>query len=230
MNDVEMRVTVSEGTRRLPIYLLLDCSYSMSGAPIEAVRRGIELFIREVLDDSLARDTVHVGVITFDSDARIVTNGLVLIQEFQPPQLSASGTTSLGQALRIFQQSLDTDVKPTVKGGEKGDWKPLAFILTDGMPTDEWQSPRQEILNRQERKVINVVTVGCGPNIDEQNLKNIAIGPTFCMDNSEASFKVFFQWVSQSVKSVSRSVSRPGGGDQVVGIPNPNPQVIQYIP
>lgn len=230
MLNVEMDVALGEGLRRLPIYLLLDCSGSMSGAPIEAVRRGVELFAQEVRADTFASQTVHVGVITFDSDARMVTEGLVPIEQFQPPQLSASGNTALGKALRVLQQSLDNDVKPARKGGEKGDWKPLVFILTDGEPTDDWQAPRQEILNRQQRKVLNVITVGCGPYINEQNLKAIAIGPTFRMDNSEASFKTFFQWVSQSVKSVSRAVSQPGGGDQPMTMPNPDPQFIQYVP
>ena len=229
MENVEMQVALGEGVRRLPIYLLLDCSGSMSGAPIESVRRGVELFAQEVSADTFASQTVHVGVITFDSDARMVTNGLEAIEQFQPPQLSASGSTSLGKALQALQQSLDTDVKPSVKGGEKGDWKPWIFILTDGMPTDDWQTPRQEILDRQQRKVLNVITVGCGTSINEQNLKAIAIGPTFRMDNSEASFKTFFQWVSQSVKSVSKSVSQPGGEDQPAAMPNP-PNVLQYIP
>lgn len=229
MEEIEMNVALGEGIRRLPIYLLLDCSGSMAGAPIEAVKRGVELFVREVQSDPFARETVHVAVITFDSDARMVTPGLVPIEEFQVPQLSASGSTSLGKALRLLQQSLDKDVKPAVKGGEKGDWKPLVFILTDGEPTDDWQTPRQEILNRQQRKVLNVITVGCGPYINEQNLKAIAIGPAFRMDNSDASFRAFFQWVSQSVKSVSKAVSQPGSGDQPIALPDP-PQVIQYIP
>lgn len=229
MENVEMQVALSEGVRRLPIYLLLDCSGSMSGAPIEAVRRGVELLAQEVRADTFTCQTVYVGVITFDNNARMVTSGLEPIEQFEPPQLSASGSTSLGQALQVLQQSLDTDVKSSVKGGEKGDWKPLVFILTDGEPTDEWQTPRQEIQERQKRKVLNVITVGCGPGINEQNLKAIAIGPTFRMDNSEASFKTFFQWVSQSVKSVSKVVSQPGGGGQPMALPNPGPQ-IQYVP
>ncbi len=151
------------------------------------------------------------------------------IEQFQPPQLLTSGSTALGRALQVLQQSLDADVKPAVKGEEKGDWKPLVFILTDGEPTDEWQTPRQEILNRQQRKVINVITVGCGPSMNEGNLKAIAIGETFRMDNSEASFKRFFQWVSQSVKAVSKAVSQPSGGDQPMAMHNPDPQVIQAV-
>ncbi|MCS7252574.1 MAG: VWA domain-containing protein [Armatimonadota bacterium] len=214
VTEIQMDVALGEGVRRLPVYLLLDCSGSMAGAPIEAVRRGVELFIQEVKNDPFARETVHVSIITFDSDARMVTNGLVPIDQLQLPQLSASGSTSLGKAVKLLQESLDRDIRPAIRGKEKGDWKPLVFILTDGKPTDDWQTPHQEIKNRQERKVLNVITVGCGPEIDEQTLKEIAIGPTFRMDNSEASFRTFFQWVSQSVRTVSKIVTQPGGGEQ----------------
>ena len=88
---MKMDVPVNEGERRLPIYLLLDCSGSMAGAPIQAVQRGVEMFAREVRQDHYAAATVHVGIITFASTAQMVTNGLVPIGQFQPPQLSAGG-------------------------------------------------------------------------------------------------------------------------------------------
>src|SRR5690242_20616973 len=75
------------GERHLPVYLLLDTSGSMEGAPIESVRQGLELFQREVSTDPFARDVVKVGIITFASDARLVTDGLVPISSFQPPNL-----------------------------------------------------------------------------------------------------------------------------------------------
>jgi uncharacterized protein YegL len=228
--EVPMNVAVGEGVRRLPIYLMLDCSGSMAGAPIEAVRRGVELFAQEVAADPYARQTVVVGVITFDSGARMVTSGLESAEAFRPPQIEASGLTSLGEALRVLQGSIDGDLKPSVAGGEKGDWKPLVFILTDGEPTDDWQTPRNELLNRQRGKVLNVITVGCGPAINEAQLKAIAIGPTFRMDATESSFKTFFQWVSQSVRAVSKAVSQPGAGDAPSPMGNPDPAVIQYIP
>lgn len=230
MINVDMDVIKPEGIRRLPIYLLLDCSGSMQGAPIEAVRRGIEQFTKDVQEDEFAKQTVHIGVIVFGETVELVTNGLIPIENFKPPLLVAEGQTPLGQALRLLQQSLNADVKLAIKGGEKGDWKPLIFILTDGEPTDDWQTPREEILKRQERKVMNVITVGCGPAINEQNLKAIAIGPTFRMDNSDKSFKAFFGWVSQSVQNVAKGISQPGGAQQPQAQAIPPPQVIQYIP
>lgn len=101
----------------------------------------------------------------------------------------------------MLRESLDQDVRPAIRGKEKGDWKPLVFILTDGEPTDDWHTPRQEILERQQRKVLNVITVGCGPHINEQNLKAIAIGPSFRMDNSDrkgarSSSRLILRWAS----------------------------------
>jgi uncharacterized protein YegL len=224
-------VPVNQGGRRLPIYLLLDCSGSMAGAPIQAVQVGVETFAREVRQDRFALDTVHVGIITFASTAQMVTNGLVPIDQFQPPQLSAWGGTSLGAALRLLQQSLDRDlrVKKTTED-KKADWKPLVYILTDGEPTDEWKGPQSEILKRRSQgKVFEIITVGCGPRVNEETLKDISTGLTFRMDDDDASFKKFFQWVSMSVRTVSRSVSQPGGG-KIVNLPPPDPTVIQYIP
>jgi len=222
----KIEVAVGEGMRRLPVYLLLDTSGSMAGAPIEAVRRGLELFKQEGGQDPFVKETVHIGVISFGGEAEFITKGLVPFDKFELPLLSANGQTPLGQAFWLLIESLDKDVKTPVKGKEKGDWKPLVFILTDGMPTDEWQEPHNEILKRQAKKVVNIITVGCGPCINQQNLKDIATGPTLNMDNDDASFKKFFQWVTQTVRTVSKSVSQRSGGDEPTISPPPGGQFI----
>lgn len=200
------------GERHLPIYLLLDTSGSMDGAPIESVRQGLEQFQREVSADPFARDVVRLGVITFNSEARLITNSLVPISDFRPPVLSASGMTALGQAFKVLLESLDRDVTKPIKGGQKGDWKPAVFVLTDGRPTDEWQSPRNAVVNRPRGQVKPsvIVAVGCGPDVDDATLKAISTGTAFRMGTSEAAFVALFQYLSQSITS---SV-QPGGNIQ----------------
>ena len=210
------------GQRHLPVYLLLDTSGSMTGAPIEAVRRGVEMFQQEVSSDQFARDVVKVGVITFDSDARLVTNGLVPIEDFLPPTLQAakSGSTCLGKAFQVLLDSMDKHVVKGVKGGHKGDWKPVVFVLTDGRPTDEWRGPRDAVINRPKGaiKPSVIVAVGCGPDVDDATLKGIAwidkkkdeekTRPlAFRIDDNDTSFVVLFKYLTQSVVS---SV-QPGG-------------------
>ena len=226
----DMQITVSGGARRLPVYLLLDTSGSMAGAPIESVRLGLEQFAREVKNDPTARDAVHVGLITFGGEANFVTHGLVSFDSFQTPSLSAGGETPLGQAFYLLIESLDKDIKTSVKGGTKGDWKPLVFILTDGKPTDQWREPRDEILRRQKNKVLNIITVGCGPFVNQQNLVDIAgnDGISFNVGNDEHSFSQYFKWVSQTVISRTRTISQTGGDNKP--IETPPPPGSQFIP
>jgi uncharacterized protein YegL len=179
------------GERHLPVYLLLDTSSSMAGAPIQSVREGLEQFQREVANDPFARDVVKVGVITFASDAQLVTGGLVPISDFQPPQLVASGVTRLDLAFKVLLESMDRDVRHPVKGGHKGDWRPVVFILTDGRPTDEnghetdrlWRPARDAVINRPKgmNKPSVIVAVGCGPDVDDEMLKAISTGTAFRM-------------------------------------------------
>ena len=206
----DMKISVGEGERRLPVYLLIDVSGSMQGAPIEAVRRGLEQFKLDVQSDTFAMETVSLGIITFGGRAEFITKGLIPFDQFVPPQIGASGQTPLGQALWLLIESLDKDLRRPVRGGAKGDWRPLVFILTDGEPTDEWKEAKTKIQQRENAKICKVITIGCGPYINQQNLREIAIGDTFNMDNDDASFRKFFEWVSSVVKSDVKSCSQTG--------------------
>ena len=193
------------GERRLPVYLLLDTSGSMDGAPIQSVREGLEQFQREVAKDPFARDVVKVGVITFGEEARFVTSGLIPIQEFQVPELVPSNrdVARLDLAFRLLRESFDRDVVRPRLGGPKGDWRPVVFVFTDGRPTDgygkpsdQWKAERDALINRPKRQVkpANFVAVGCGPNVDDETLKAISTGTAFCMGTSEAAFVSLFSW------------------------------------
>jgi len=207
------------GERHLPVYLLLDTSRSMEGAPIEAVRQGLELFQREVSTDPFARDVVKVGIITFASEAWLINDRLVPIAEFQAPHLVASGVTRLDLAFKVLVQSMsrEPDVVKAVRGGQKGDWKPAVFVLTDGLPTDEngavtdrlWQPERAAAIDRPKGQIKPgaIVAVGCGPNVDDATLKNISTGTAFRMGTDSVAFVTLFQYLSQSIVS---SVA-PGG-------------------
>jgi uncharacterized protein YegL len=224
------------GERHLPVYLLLDTSSSMAGAPIQSVREGLEQFQREVANDPFARDVVKVGVITFASDAQLVTGGLVPISDFQPPQLVASGVTRLDLAFKVLLESMDRDVRHPVKGGHKGDWRPVVFILTDGRPTDEnghetdrlWRPARDAVINRPKgmNKPSVIVAVGCGPDVDDETLKAISTDTAFRMGSDEAAFVALFQYLSRSITS---SV-QPGGDPEDPFANMPTPPGLVRIP
>jgi uncharacterized protein YegL len=55
--------------RRLPVYLLLDCSESMVGDGIDAVNAGMRQLLLDLHSDPHALETVWISIITFAGSA-----------------------------------------------------------------------------------------------------------------------------------------------------------------
>ncbi len=207
--------------RRLPVYLVLDTSGSMSGEPIEAVKNGVQVLISTLRQDPYALETAYLSLITFDTDARQLVP-LTDLSSFQMPELKAAGGTSLGAALQTVADSINREVaKSSID--VKGDWKPLVFLMTDGIPTDQWQNG----LNAFQNSKIGI-TVACaaGNGADVNLLKQIT-NTVVSLDTADAAtIKAFFKWVSASVSTGSQKVE--SGDKEVAGLnelPPPPPEV-----
>src|SRR5207244_4464848 len=97
--------------RRLPFYLLLDCSESMVGEPLEAVEQGLKLLTTELMSDPMALETAWLSVIGFSRTA-IQIVPLTELLKFTPPTLSVGPGTSLGAALDLLTNRLTSEVRP----------------------------------------------------------------------------------------------------------------------
>ena len=97
---------MADYARRLPVYLLLDCSGSMMGDPIEAVRQGVKALLLDLKGDPQALETAYISVITFDSTARQVVP-LTELMQFQEPELQARGATAMGRALEVLMDGIN---------------------------------------------------------------------------------------------------------------------------
>ncbi len=211
---------MADYTRRLPVYLLLDCSGSMTGEPIEAVKQGVKALLSELRGDPQALETAYLSVITFDSHARQVIP-LTELLLFREPELAASGATALGGALRVLIDCVNSEVRrssPT----QKGDWRPLVFLLTDGSPTDieEFNLAVREL---KRIKAANIIACAAGAKADTTYLKRITSNVLMMNSLSAGDMAQFFQWVSGSIKMSSRRVG-PGGTEL------PPPQGFVVVP
>lgn len=207
--------------RRLPVYLLLDTSGSMSGEPIEAVKNGVQILVSTLRQDPYALETAFLSVITFDNSARQVIP-LTELASFQVPVLQARGTTALGEALALLAERVGAEVVRTT-ADSKGDWKPLVFLMTDGSPTDDWKKGLDRL--RQVRTGI-VVACAAGQAADTNVLKQVT-EVVVRLDTADSStIGSFFKWVSASVSTGSQKVD--SGQKEVAGLadlPPPPPEV-----
>lgn len=207
--------------RRLPVYLVLDTSGSMSGEPIEAVKNGVQVLVSTLRQDPYALETAYLSVITFDTNAQQLVP-LSELGSFQQPNIVASGTTSLGGALSLLAQKVESEVTKTT-ADTKGDWKPLIFIMTDGEPTDDWQKGLNDL-----KKVKTGVIVACaaGPSANTSVLKQITEVVVQLDTADSATIKAFFKWVSASVSSGSQKVETGlGEAAALKDLPPPPPEV-----
>lgn len=207
--------------RRLPVYLLLDTSGSMTGEPIEAVKNGVQVLVSTLRQDPYALETAYLSVITFESNASQVVP-LTDLSSFQQPLLAAGGGTALGAGLNLLAECIDREVAKSTSE-IKGDWKPLIFIMTDGGPTDQWQRGLTEF---QKRQVGVVVACAAGAGADTSVLKQIT-EVVVSLDTADSStIKAFFKWVSASISTGSQKIE--SGGKEVGGLnelPPPPPEV-----
>ncbi|MBD5183222.1 MAG: VWA domain-containing protein [Bacteroidales bacterium] len=207
--------------RRLPVYLLLDCSGSMFGEPIEAVKNGVQVLVSTLRQDPYALETAYLSIITFDSSAQQVTP-LTELSAFQQPSIQASGCTALGEALSLLAQKADQEVTKTTHE-QKGDWKPLVFIMTDGEPTDDLNKGLAEFKKRKWGMVV-ACAAGAGANTD--TLKKITECVVSLDTADSATIKAFFKWVSASVSSGSMKVEETGAEATTLSeLPPPPPEV-----
>lgn len=210
--------------RKLPVYLLLDTSGSMHGEPIEAVKNGLQLLVSTLNQDPYALETAYLSVITFNEHARQITP-MTELTSFQQPALDAGGPTALGEALLLLCERVDAEVTKTTYE-TKGDWKPLVFIMTDGVPTDDITPGIEEL---KKRKFGIVVACAAGQNVNTDTLKKI----TECvvqLDTADSStIKTFFKWVSASVSAGSMKIESAGEEISKIDDLPPPPQEINVV-
>ncbi len=187
--------------RRLPVYLLLDSSGSMMGEPIEAVKNGVQVLISTLRQDPYALETAYLSVITFDSTARQIVP-LTELTAFQMPDIQATGVTSLGDALRLLAERVDVEVLKS-SPEQKGDWKPLVFIMTDGEPTDDWSHGLAEL---RKRKFGMIIACAAGQDANTTVLQQITESVVQLDTADSATIKAFFKWVSASISTGSQKV------------------------
>jgi uncharacterized protein YegL len=214
-------------SRRLPIYLLLDCSESMAGEAIEELGRGVDTMLDALRSDPLALESAWLSVITFSRVAKQVVPLTELIR-FQRPRLSVRTGTALGAALRLVKQCIQREVTKTTPT-TKGDYKPLVILFTDGGPTDEYEDIAEDIKRQRNPSIANIYAIACGPDADTEVLREVTDIVLRMKDMSPQAWKKVFVWLSASVQSTSVALEA-GREGQPMNLPALPDDVLEVAP
>jgi len=191
---------------RCPCLLLLDVSGSMEGAPIAELNAGLKAFRDDLVADDLASKRVEVACITFGGSVNVATE-FETAGAFEPPWVHAADNTPMGEAISTGIELVRLR-KEVYRENGIAFYRPWIFLITDGAPTDEWGAAAKKVREGEAAKAFALFAVGVqGANMEI--LRQIAVREPLKLKGLQ--FRGLFQWLSNSMKSISRSTP----GDEV---------------
>ena len=214
--------------RMCPVIFLLDTSGSMSGAPIGAVNAAIEGVLPELIsmNESNADNEIKVAIMTFDFAAQWVTgeNDLAAPEVLKANwiDLNADGLTAMGAAFSELNKKLS--VSHGFMKRATGSVAPVLFLLSDGEPTDDYQSGLQELKKNNWYKVAVRVAIGYGDSNDDVLREFTGNNETVLHTNDPQDLKKMIHFVAITSSKVASTGSNAISPDDNSIDPDDNTQ------
>ena len=205
MNDLIIRQEelIDNPTARVAVALVLDTSYSMNGAPIGELNRGVAKFFEETLANEVARFSAEVCIVKFGGTAELALD-FKSLEEQTVPTFSASGGTPMGEAVSQAIEALNVRKREYQNAGVDY-YQPIMVIMSDGAPTDSIDAAERDVAALVSQKKLSLFCIGIGKDADMATLQRLSPGRT-PLPLKELNFEEFFVWLSASVARVSASI------------------------
>lgn len=199
------KFTVDE-PKSIPVLLLLDTSYSMSGEPIDMLNKSVEAMIAEFKKAETMETFIKLSIITFGNNGVELHTPLEEVSKIEFTPLEVGGSTPMGTALKMAKSMIED--KSIFKGR---DYRPAVVLLSDGAPNDEWKQPLDDFINSGRSSKCDRMAVAIGSDADESVLKRFLAGcenPLFYAEDASRiidAFKKITMSVTMRTKSVNKN-------------------------
>ena len=199
---MELERFVTETGRPLPIFLLLDCSGSMSGEKIKTLNQEGKDMIEDFKGERLSDVNLKICVITFGNTAKVHTE-LSSLKDLNFVDLVATGMTPLGGALNLASSIINDKEKVPSKG-----YRPVVVLVSDGHPNDTWESALNDFITGKRTSKCEKWALGIGQDADKDMLEKFLNDPEKKVYDASVAKEItkFFKLVTLSTVARSKSV------------------------
>ncbi len=162
--------TVQVARKTMTLFFLIDNSGSMAGSKIGAVNQAIEEVLPEIkaISSQNADAEIKIAVMTFSDSVKWITQSPVEADLFYWNDITAEGVTSFYTACGELNKKLS---KNEFMQSSSGSYAPAIFLMSDGYPTDEYNSAMLDALKQNNwfKKSIKVA-LAIGDDVDKNVL------------------------------------------------------------
>lgn len=169
--------------KTMVLFFLVDTSGSMTGTKIGAVNTAIEETIPEIVKISNENADAELKIATLEFSAGatwITSNGPVPVEDYTWNYQDAGGVTDLGIACDMLNEKLS---RKEFMREATGSFAPAIILLSDGGPTDDWQSKVDLLKQNNWFKKAIKIAIAIGNEADKSVLE-------YFTGNSEAVIEV----------------------------------------
>lgn len=189
-------MSVIPGLRRegrpLPVIVMADVSLSMQGEKIRSLNTGLGEMLVILRDFEAPSVSLRLSIVTFGGTVQTVVP-MMDPEQVSLPRLDVDGMTPMGEALDVVRNMInDQSLIPT------NSFAPTIALLSDGVPTDEWETPLRRLLSDDRARKATRFAMAIGDDADMSMLNRF-------LDNPEAS--VFKSNEPEKIRSFLRQVS-----------------------
>lgn len=185
----------------LPVVLLLDVSFSMSGDKIENLNKAVEDMLDTFAQEEKMETEILVSVITFGNQVELQVP-YTKASQVQWQGLQANGMTPMGTALKMAKAMIeDKETTPSRA------YRPTIVLVSDGQPNDSWERPLEDFISEGRSSKCDRMAMAIGRDADETVLKRFIEGTPHDLFYAENAGQLheFFQRVTMSVTMRTQS-------------------------
>ena len=216
---LEEEELANNGSRRAPIVVCVDCSFSMrkknrvqEKSRLQGMMEGLNGFCQDMNRDPLARDSVELCLISFGGEHACVECDFATPDRITLPELVADGGTPLADAVELALENLE-ERKRRYEDNGISFYRPWLVVIGDGVETGSFkqlEETARKLKEESENKRLNVlcIVVGSEDKVRQESSSLMRLSPDGKVQYlRDLKFREFFRWLSRSIQKTSQSMS-----------------------